>query len=77
MIESIKYVKDLIFVSSKSLGTTTARIVSLFALLIILNLSFNFTYDLHTSNKLSQLEKTTRKNNFNQNLIQRGTYKNC
>ena len=71
MIESIKYVKDLIFVSSKSLGTTTARIVSLFALLIILNLSFNFTYDLHTSNKLSQLEKT------NQNLIQRGTYKNC
>ncbi len=59
MIESIKHVKDLIFDSSKSWGIITARLISLFALLIILDLSFNFTYNLHTSNKLSQLEKIT------------------
>jgi len=58
-LEFIKHIKELVFDSSTSWGNFIAKFISLLVLLVIVDLSFNFTYDLHTSNKLSQLEKIT------------------
>ncbi|CAI8166970.1 MAG: Uncharacterised protein [Bacteroidota bacterium] len=58
-LEFIKHIKDLVFDSSTSWGTLIAKFISLLELLLIIDMSFNFTYNLHTSNKLSQLEKIT------------------
>ena len=58
-LEFIKHIKELVFDSSTSWGTLIAKFISLLVLLVIIDISFNFTYNLHTSNKLSQLEKIT------------------
>lgn len=55
-LEFIKEIKELIFDSNTSWGKLIAKLISLFVLLLIIDFSFNFTYNLHTSNKLSQLE---------------------
>lgn len=58
-LEFIKSIKELVFDSSTSWGNFIAKFISLIVLLVVVDISFNFTYNLHTSNKLSQLEKIT------------------
>lgn len=58
-LEFIKSIKELVFDSSTSWGNFIAKFISLLVLLVVVDISFNFTYNLHTSNKLSQLEKIT------------------
>jgi hypothetical protein len=56
-LEFIKQIKELIFDSSSSWGTVLAKFITLIVFLIIVDMAFNFTYNLQVSNKLSQLEK--------------------
>jgi len=56
-LDFIKNIKELIFESSTSWGTLIAKLISLLVLLVVIDISFNFTYNLDTSNKLNQLEK--------------------
>jgi hypothetical protein len=57
MFESIKSVLEILTDKSKSLGFRTAIFISTIGLLIIVDLIFNFTFDIHISNKLNNLEK--------------------
>lgn len=57
VIEFIKQVKELVFDSSNSWGNVLAKFISLLVFLIVFDILLNFTYNLHVSNKLNQLEK--------------------
>lgn len=56
-LEFIKEIKELIFDSSASWGNVLAKFITLIVFLTIVDMSFNFTYNLQVSNKLSHLEK--------------------
>ncbi len=56
MFESIKSFFDIIYDRSRSIGHRTAVFFSTVGFLIIVDLCFNFTYDIHISNKLSNLK---------------------
>jgi hypothetical protein len=69
-LEFIKHIKELIFDSSASWGTVLAKSITLIVFLIIVDMSFNFTYNLHVSNKLSQLEKiSTLKKDYKEDAL--------
>ena len=57
MYEILKSIIDFLSDSSKSLGHRTAILISFVGVLILLDLTFNFTYDVYISNKLNNLEK--------------------
>lgn len=56
MFDCVFEIKNLVFDTSKSWGNVIAKSISLIVFLVLIDISVNFTYDLHTSNKLSQLE---------------------
>jgi hypothetical protein len=69
-LEFIKHIKELIFDSSASWGTVLAKFITLIVFLIIVDMSFNFTYNLQVSNKLSQLEKiSTLKEDYKKDAL--------
>lgn len=56
MFESIKSFFDIIFDTSKSIGHRSAVLLSTIGFLMIVELVFNFTYDIYISNKLTNLK---------------------
>lgn len=75
-LEFIKEIKVLIFDSSASWGTVLAKFITLIVFLIIVDMSFNFTYNLQVSNKLSQLEKiSTLKEDYKEDTLKLGEIK--
>ncbi len=57
MIESIKHFFNLLFDNSKSWTFRAAAGISIIGFLILTDITLNFTYNLHTNNKINQLEK--------------------
>lgn len=57
MIESIKHFFNLLFDNSKSWTFRASAGISIIGFLILTDLTLNFTYNFHTSNKITQLEK--------------------
>uniref|UniRef100_UPI003568D774 hypothetical protein n=1 Tax=Seonamhaeicola sp. TaxID=1912245 RepID=UPI003568D774 len=57
MIESIKHFFNLLFDNSKSWTFRAAAGISILGFLILTDIILNFTYNLHTNNKITQLEK--------------------
>jgi hypothetical protein len=69
-LEFIKEIKELIFDSSASWGTVLAKFITLLVFLVVVDMSFNFTYNLQVSNKLSQLEKiSTLKKDYKKDTL--------
>lgn len=65
MIESIKHFFNLLFDNSKSWGFRTAAGISIIGFLVLTDLVLNFSYNLHTNNKINQIEKIQNiKNNY-------------
>ena len=57
MIESIKHFFNLLFDNSKSWTFRAAAGISILGFLVLTDLTLNFSYNLHTNNKINQLEK--------------------
>jgi len=57
MIESIKHFFNLLFDNSKSWTFRAAAGISIIGFLVLTDLTLNFSYNLHTNNKINQLEK--------------------
>src|SRR5690606_4594704 len=57
MIESIKHFFNLLFDNSKSWTFRAAAGISIIGFLILTDIILNFSYNLHTNNKITQLEK--------------------
>jgi hypothetical protein len=57
MIESIKHFFNLLFDNSKSWTFRAAAGISILGFLVLTDLLLNFSYNLHTNNKINQLEK--------------------
>ncbi|WP_405368576.1 hypothetical protein [Nonlabens sp. Asnod2-A12] len=57
MIESIRHFFNLLFDNSRSWTFRAAAGISIIGFLILTDLVLNFTYNLHTNNKINQLEK--------------------
>ena len=57
MIESIKHFFNLLFDNSKSWTFRAAAGISILGFLVLTDLTLNFSYNLHTNNKIDQLEK--------------------
>jgi hypothetical protein len=56
MFEFIKTLIDFLTDKSKSIGHKTAILLSSVALLFVIDILFSFTYDIHISNKLANLQ---------------------
>ena len=56
MFESIKSFFDILYDKSKSIGHRTAVFFSTVGFIILVELVFNFTYDIYISNKLANLQ---------------------
>ncbi len=57
MVESIKHFFSLLFDNSKSWTFRASAGISIIGFLVLTDIILNFTYYLHTSNKIIQLEK--------------------
>ncbi len=57
MYEIIRPIIEFLSDRTKSIGHRTAIFISIIGALIVLDLFFNFTYDVYISNKLNNLEK--------------------
>lgn len=70
MIESIKHFFNLLFDNSKSWTFRAAAGISIIGFLILTDITLNFTYNLHTNNKITQLEKIqTIKKDYNSDSL--------
>lgn len=56
MIADIKALFDFFLDKSKSIGFRLARFISFLAIFLLVDICFNFTYNIYTTHKLSNLE---------------------